>query len=278
MATEPVLRADVIAAPFDDPPRQAYADHLDAAPGGPSARAEFIRIQLRLAREAFAEPTPATAGNPTAELARRMEHLRLQQRERELLEHHAAAWAADILRVAARVEYRRGFVASVVLDADAFVQHGAWLLQRAPVVHMELTRVLPVLDRLIACPALAAVGALSLSNQQLDDAALRRFLSSPYIGQLWWLDLSGNAIDMPGVEQLAAAKAKLPRLRFVGLGRNPVDDPHETAGVWGFDIQDVSLPPQGRALEVKYGSLPWLHFPTNSMLDFPPDPCGPPLP
>jgi len=277
MATLAQRRADVIAAPFDDAPRIAYADHLDAQPGGPDPRAEFVRVQLRLSSERFDQPPAATAGDPNAEIARRMELLALEQRDKDLLEQYTATWAADILRMASQVRYVRGFVASVVTTAAGFVQYGAWLLQRAPVVYVQLEDVLPSLDALVACPALAGLRALSVCGQGLDDDALRRLVQSPFLasGALWWLELGDNAIGMRGLDHLATAG--LSKLRYAGLRGNPVD-PHETAGVYGHLIQDVALPPEGEVLEAKHGPLRWLHFPTHSMRDYPPDPHGPPPP
>ncbi len=268
MATQAELLADVIATPFSDAPRRAYADHLEAQPGGPSVRAEFIRLQLRLATERFDQPS---SGNDNAETIRRMRYLAAQREERRLAEQHTQTWAADVLRMAQRVHYHRGFVASVVADAARFIRYGAWLMQRAPVVHVELRGVGQALDALVACPALAQVRALSLGGQGLDDDALRRLLGSPHLGRVWWLELGNNAIGMPGLHALAGAG--LPGLRYVGLRGNAVD-PHETAGVHGNLIQDVALPPEGEALEAKHGPLPWLHFSSESMLDFPPSPHG----
>jgi uncharacterized protein (TIGR02996 family) len=64
MSDEAALRAAIISHPDDDTPRLVYADWLDEhAPdptpspaAGPSARAEYIRVQCRLARFPFDEP------------------------------------------------------------------------------------------------------------------------------------------------------------------------------------------------------------------------------
>ncbi|MEM7154396.1 MAG: TIGR02996 domain-containing protein [Myxococcota bacterium] len=274
MATEAELLADVIAAPFDDGPRLAFADFLDAQAGGADPRAEFIRLQLRLVQPMDVAPAGASK-DPNAEIGRRMAYMQDQQREQQLLAQHEAAWSANLRRAASELRFDRGFAVSAVVDASSFVKYGQWLLQQAPIVHVELRGVLPVLDALAACPALGQVKALSLQGQGIDDDALVRLLASAHLGPQWWLELGGNAIGMKGAEALAAAG--LPALRYAGLQGNPVD-PHETAGVDGQSIQDVALPPEGEALEGKYGFLPWLHYPTASMLDFPPNPQRAPLP
>lgn len=275
MTTEAELLADVVDAPFDNAPRLAYADHLDTESEGPSLRAEFIRLQIQLATERFDQPTAATAGDVNAEIARKMAWLTAQQRVQLLIDGNKAAWAAQLLQVADDVHFVRGFVASVVVGAAAFVKDGALLLRQAPIVYIELRGTLGALDPLIACPALADVRALSLSEEGLNDDALGRFIVSPHLHQLWWLELGGNRIGMTGIDRLAAAN--LARLRYVGLTGNPVD-PHETVGADGYMIQDAALPPEGEALEAKHGFLPWLHYSSDSLLDFPPDPRGAPLP
>lgn len=274
MPTEPELLADVVAKPFEDAPRRAYADFLDTQPEAPSLRAEFIRLQLDRTGP-IDQPPSSIATDPDAELVWRMQYLRAEQRERELLQAHGQAWAAEPRRAASEVRYDRGFVASVVVDAPKFVKFGAWLMQQAPIVHVELRDVVGALDALVACPALAKVGALSVHSQGIDDHALARLIASPHLRDLWWLELGKNAIGMGGLDALASAR--LPRLRYAGFQGNPVD-PHETAGVHGHEIQDVALPPEGEALEAKHGHLPWLHFSSGSLLDFPPNPRRAPPP
>lgn len=64
MTEEAALLAAIVAAPDEDTPRLAYADWLDenrpdrrpSPAEGPSARAEFIRVQCRLAAGAFHSP------------------------------------------------------------------------------------------------------------------------------------------------------------------------------------------------------------------------------
>src|SRR5262245_8993000 len=63
MTEQAALLAAIAANPDDDTPRLVYADWLDehrpdrvpSAAAGPSARAEFLRVQCRLAAGAFAD-------------------------------------------------------------------------------------------------------------------------------------------------------------------------------------------------------------------------------
>ncbi|MDQ3335735.1 MAG: FHA domain-containing protein [Myxococcota bacterium] len=82
------ILAECAANPDDDAPRLVWADLV----GG--ERGELVVIQCDLAR-----------GGLTAAEARVR-----RQRERELLDRHAIAWAGDLASVARRWSFRRGFV------------------------------------------------------------------------------------------------------------------------------------------------------------------------
>lgn len=84
------LRA-ILDAPDDDLPRLGYADWLDQ--NGHRERAEFIRIQIELAR---------SPSHP--------EHAALRKREAELLAAYARSWV-PVNALALFFEWRRGFVA-----------------------------------------------------------------------------------------------------------------------------------------------------------------------
>jgi uncharacterized protein (TIGR02996 family) len=72
-AAEPFLRA-ILEHPDDDGPRLVYADWLDKQ--GDTARAEFIRVQCRLASLGPNDP----------------ERERLVAREQELIRDHGELW------------------------------------------------------------------------------------------------------------------------------------------------------------------------------------------
>src|SRR5262245_5485156 len=99
------LLAAIRESPEDDLPRLAYADWLEEQGDEPSLiRAEFIRVQLALAR-----------GNESD-----VRYPEWQRREAELLADHGAAWARDELpqgmglsKAAEGESFRRGFPADV---------------------------------------------------------------------------------------------------------------------------------------------------------------------
>lgn len=84
---EALYRA-ILDNPADDTVRLVYADWLDES-GNDAARAEFIRVQVELARKRASEP-PA----PTKELAKFVRDLvQLENRERKLRAAHGRGWA-----------------------------------------------------------------------------------------------------------------------------------------------------------------------------------------
>ncbi len=89
MTDEPALLAAIAARPDDDTPRLVYADWLDDH--GAAERAEFIRLQCRLARDD--EDDPAAA-----------------ERADELENQHRIRWLAGVpTGPGLRWEFRRGF-------------------------------------------------------------------------------------------------------------------------------------------------------------------------
>src|SRR5262245_43696023 len=91
--------------PDDDTARLVYADFLDEQ-GSPadSARAEFIRVQIELARLPETDPKrPA-----------------LEDRENELLRAHEAAWIGELPKSITGWAFERGFLTELSGEAPAF--------------------------------------------------------------------------------------------------------------------------------------------------------------
>src|SRR5262245_74448 len=104
-----LLRA-VLAAPDDDHLRLAFADWFEE--NGDAERAEFIRVQCRLAALPYA----------TNEMRR------LRERQKHLLSANRARWTAAFpalrdrgVKAEDRWEFRRGFVECVTLSARSFL-------------------------------------------------------------------------------------------------------------------------------------------------------------
>src|SRR5689334_1607117 len=82
----------VVAAPHDDAPRLVLADWLDE--NGRPDRAEFVRLQCRLARLDEDDPDRGP----------------LERRERQLWLKHGAGWRAPLPARLRNFPFRRGFV------------------------------------------------------------------------------------------------------------------------------------------------------------------------
>jgi len=94
------LLRTVIESPDDDAPRLVFADWVEEH--GEHERAEFIRFQCRL---------ESLDDNPE-------ETERLRERERELLDEFAWAWAEEFGTELRQWSYRRGLIERVEVNLD----------------------------------------------------------------------------------------------------------------------------------------------------------------
>src|SRR5262249_27792053 len=122
MTLERSFLADIVEHPDDDAPRLIFADWLDDH--GCSERAEFIRVQVALAR--------------LGEFDDRREAL--LWRQRELLLAQEPEWVGDLAQWLHGWMFRRGFIESVSARLDDFLAHGESLLAREPVECVTLDR------------------------------------------------------------------------------------------------------------------------------------------
>ena len=130
------LYAAVLAEPDDDSIRLVFSDWLYE--NGEPKRAEFIRVQLEMAKWTACVCGPTATGRYVCKVCC------LRRRERELLERHWVEWLTPfpllpMLRHDPRSrfaeghcfpEYRRGFVAAVTLTAEDWLKHVDSLLWR----------------------------------------------------------------------------------------------------------------------------------------------------
>jgi uncharacterized protein (TIGR02996 family) len=190
--------------PDDDTPRLIFADWLEEHGGAAErARAAFVRAQCALARLPADDP-----GRPA-----------LEDEARSLLAAHEAEWAAPLAGVAADWEFRRGFVEWVRVSAGDLLAHAERLFDSAPLraAHVRLGD--GQAPALAACPYLARLEALDLSDCHLRDRAVQEILASPHLAGVSELDLAGNGVEGPAVRALAESEV-LHRLRRLDFSRN----------------------------------------------------------
>lgn len=251
-----LLRA-VLAAPDDDEPRLAYADLLRAA-GDPLG--EFVALQVEVATRRREHAPPHT-------------WLATAQRADELEARFGKTWDRLVAGLVEDRRFRRGFVDEVRLEARHFLTCAAELYRRAPVRHLVLTHVRPLLGEVLRSPHLDRIVSLQLTACGLGDDGVRMIAESERLRRLVWLDVSANEVGLEGLEALCASR-NLPRLRFLGFHGNLIPDP--TASPGGVDHADgtvhaMDVPPLGRELAARYDNPRWLGVYVPNLLYFPPD-------
>ena len=176
----PFLNA-LLADPDDDTLRLAMADWLDE--NDQPARAEFVRVQVELAR-----------GAPDRDRLRALE-----RRQRDLLVAHDAEWVAPLAAVLGCAPgrwggwvFRRGFVEYFNLPAGVVNKHGAKLAKLTPVRELFL-RPCSAGSVVALCrkPWLASVTHLYLEGVALTTSACEAMLDSPHLGNLRVLRFAG---------------------------------------------------------------------------------------
>jgi uncharacterized protein (TIGR02996 family) len=220
----PFLRA-LVAQPDDDTLRLALADWLEE--NDDSARAEFIRVQVELARG-------------VEELARRNA---LEKRQAELLVAHEREWVSPLLESLNGVEavwggwsfdrskynalnpgsywgccvFRRGFPEYFHLPANVINRHGEKLIRLTPVRELFLFPCFPVnIVWLCKKSWLRSVTAISVPAARLNASAVSALIACPFFEKL-------RKLDVVAGEDVSEETAKDYYKRF---GRHLVRSPH----------------------------------------------------
>jgi uncharacterized protein (TIGR02996 family) len=252
--SELLLRA-ICDDPDDTTVRLAYADWL--AENGDEERAEFVRVQCRLAGLGFGPLWPyGGAADPEA-ITRGLtgEAVALVRRQAELWEANRAAWLAELPELPGSVvSFHRGFAAVVTAEhPGGLVRDGAKLFRAAPVTRVvfrgctpdavEVALIQPWSDAvrgLTVCWPIAPPGAgnrvaevlgrseyltrlrdLSLPGVALTNAGAHELAAAPFVKQLERFDLAGNRIRDAGALSIANA-LDTTRLRVLDLSGNPL--------------------------------------------------------
>jgi uncharacterized protein (TIGR02996 family) len=213
-ADDPLFQA-ILDDPDDDGVRLVYADYLEEH--GEPERAEFIRVQIELARLPEGDPRrPA-----------------LEKRERAVLERHEDEWVGPLRPRLGEWSFDRGML-EVAVSVAEFLSHAEALSRfpSAPFIHLYGRSVgRENIAALAASPFLARVCTLALGgwygydreDDLLDDEQAALLASSPYVTGLKWLELRCNTLGDAGVQALASSDP-LSALRGLDLRANRFGD------------------------------------------------------
>jgi len=236
----------ICAHPADDTARLVYADWL--AEHGQEDRGEFIRVQIEFER------TP-----PTTEDDERRRKVLLNRRD-ALLKRHKAEWLAPFMPFVKETAFERGFVQSLDVPANAFLENAEKWFALTPLTCVRITVVnlwdpathspMRWVEQLLSSPLLSRLESINLESLQLtaadlqplaahkDLSRLRELLlarnhlrsegaallaNTPWLRHLESLDLCGNGISDSGARAIAQS-AYLGGLTALRMSRNPIRD------------------------------------------------------
>jgi uncharacterized protein (TIGR02996 family) len=188
--------------PHDIEPRLRFAGLLE---DDNNPRGEFIRTQCDLEKLSVRNPI----------------RIDLETRERELLADHEDEWLGPLAGIVDWAVFRRGFVEEIAISAKAFLQHADRILAWGPIPEVHFQGADRKMPELAACPALANVTFLDLSDNYLRDVGVKTLVQSPHLGRLEGLNLGSTGIGDQAARALAAATT-LPSLRELYLCGNRV--------------------------------------------------------
>ncbi|MBI1917593.1 MAG: TIGR02996 domain-containing protein [Planctomycetes bacterium] len=201
---------DIIEHPDDDTPRLVYSDWLEEhGKETDRARAEFIRLQVELARQ-------------TQDSPRRREQA---YRARELLDQYRDRWLKPLHRLRLRdVHFARGFVEKVALTGAALQKHAADMFGSLPVRRLWVTKLSGRASRSLGLiPANSKLSGLNLCGNTIDARALKDLAQLTNLGELRVLGLLFAGID----DKAAGLLCELPffqRLSLIRCGGNPLSE------------------------------------------------------
>jgi uncharacterized protein (TIGR02996 family) len=205
MNLEQAFLDDICANLEDDAPRLIFADWLEDR--GDEARAEFIRVQCRLAR------------------LRSYEHeaVPLWVRQQDLLAQHGNKWKKPLANITTRCEFERGFLSRVEVTASKFVSHGEEIRSRIPLRQLGVFQTNKDWSKFLACETLHGVQALDLSSTRLGMKRGIELARCPHLSGLRELDLSHSQLRERGVQALVTSEA-LQSLRSLDISSNDLPD------------------------------------------------------
>jgi uncharacterized protein (TIGR02996 family) len=208
MSTRESLLAGIRDDPDDDTLRSIYADWLED--NGDPDRAEFIRVQLRLAA--------LPAWNPA--------RFDLEEREQDLLAEHRAAWMAHLPKWARQLElrFRRGLLDEAQPTTSAYLRYGERLARLLPLRKVSLQGYVDRPEEVARLPATARLSELDTTGMSSDAPVQRRFFDNLHAPRLRRLTFSGGVVQLPGLPAVLIGWPGLAQLTGLGISTMPYGD------------------------------------------------------
>lgn len=195
-----------------------------------------------------------------------------------LIKRQQANWERQIRKYMRnpRIEYDRGLPTEVKLDGGMFVEYGGHILKMFPIRHVDFERDEDGFDfaELFRCPHLASLEsftATDLTRNEREAMAASPFLANCAAIRLGDPDHRAKESNADFYDLLASTSW----LRSVlSIERSPSgywEFPGDSYDIdegrfdrWGYDVRVwTPLKEQGRALEARWGYIPWLHRQQN---------------
>ena len=232
MSDHDALLAAILADPADDTARLVYADWLTE--NGQSDRGEFIRVEIELAH------TP-----PHTEDDERRRSVLLRRRD-QLLKQHRDEWLAQFTPFARESSFHRGFLQSLDVPVNMFLQNGERWFEHAPLTHLKFT-----------------TSGMRDADSRSELWWAEPLFASPLLGRLEMLDLESTGLAPVDVE-LFARRANLPRLRELILAGNDIRSKGAVTlagmlqlnGLESLDMRDNHITDAARGLSRKARTWP----------------------
>jgi uncharacterized protein (TIGR02996 family) len=200
MSDRKALLRGVIDNPDDDTPRLVMADWFEE--NGEPDRAEFIRLQVELAREDVAqaeEPLPWLTRMRVRRITGDPDRKRRIERMGELYDAHRKEWESEVAAWARRgADFCRGFIGYLDATVAQWLKGASGLHRAAPVTELSLHNTAGLLGELAACPHLSRVSSLLLLLHYLSRDEGRTLADSPHFGRLRSLRLINGRASSRG--------------------------------------------------------------------------------
>lgn len=243
--------AAVIAQPREDAPRARFADLVAASE---PATATFVRAQLAVAAKRRA------AGK--RDRAIEAEALRCSAPPPEQ-EARGSGVVARLLGGTVpvgfqRMEWGRGFLERITVDAAWFAQRGPELMAAAPILDVTLHNTPCDPEELFDSPAWAQVRSLRFVGPPPGMAIVTALARSPYLGRLAMLDISYARLPEAAIHLIAESKG-LAGLRYVVASGNGFADVNRSLDEEDGVVYGERNSQFAAELAARHGARPWFN-------------------